>query len=192
MPHVSPGVWRAWMIRHLQSPLSTAVPAIGALLGLAFALLYGIDLSVFHPFLSALLVGWILLSGVLLYLSSRTRPVSIVLYCLGCTLFVSLIIVTFAFMYSNVIIAYNHYADGFRFPDDFDRRRWSLPDAERPYMVRNYALYFSAATYFTVGYGDIHPLLDVLRLLAALEAMTGYLVTIFIVTVGISNIRRES
>ena len=45
----------------------------------------------------------------------------------------------------------------------------------RPIAARANAFYFSFITLCTVGYGDITPVFDVARMLAAMEAITGTL-----------------
>ena len=49
------------------------------------------------------------------------------------------------------------------------------------YIAEN--LYFSAITYFTVGYGDIYPIADIVRTWAMQEALISHIMTLLIVPI---------
>ncbi len=184
----TPRVIYRWLPKTIQFPLPTSVLVLAAFFTVGLGGLY---LAPLHRLNTVMIVVLSLLMGLgaaMLYLSTRSRVVSIALFGLGCVLLVALIIVSFAFFYSNLVVTFSHENEGFRFPEDYDARRWRSSIDGRDRLVRHYCLYYSAITYFTVGYGDMHPLSDTIRLLSSLEAMLGYLVSIFIVTVGVSNI----
>lgn len=52
---------------------------------------------------------------------------------------------------------------------------------ETSYIAEN--LYFSAITYFTVGYGDIYPIADIVRTWAMQEALISHIMTLLIVPI---------
>ena len=53
-------------------------------------------------------------------------------------------------------------------------------------------LYFSLATLTTLGYGDVVPLYGEVRILAALEAVSGVFYVAITVAILVSRYRRES
>jgi len=72
------------------------------------------------------------------------------------------------------------------FPGSFLRGGHASTDVETD------LLYFSLVTLSTVGYGDVTPLYGEVRILAALEAVTGVLDVAITVAILVSSYRRES
>ena len=64
------------------------------------------------------------------------------------------------------LVLWPHFPDGFRFATELG------PPAEQQGLVD--ALYMSLVTLGTIGYGDISPASDVLRLIVPLEALVGF------------------
>lgn len=48
-------------------------------------------------------------------------------------------------------------------------------------------LYFSSVTYFTLGYGDLYPVGNLMRILSQLEVFIGFIINIFVAGTVISN-----
>lgn len=56
----------------------------------------------------------------------------------------------------------------------------------------NQWFYFSIVTLTTVGFGDITPINDIMRLLASVEAFIGYISPSIIISVGLALIFKEN
>lgn len=84
----------------------------------------------------------------------------------------------FAFLtlYSLTIIV---FAAIYRIIDRFSVSANFLIDGEPTGLTFNESLYFSLVTISTVGYGDIYPHSDVVRLVASIEIITGVLLLVF-------------
>ncbi|MEK6914760.1 MAG: potassium channel family protein [Nanoarchaeota archaeon] len=52
-------------------------------------------------------------------------------------------------------------------------------------------LYFSSVTYFTLGYGDLYPVGNLIRFLSQLEVFIGFLINIFSAGTVISNLNYQ-
>ncbi len=91
---------------------------------------------------------------------------------------IQLIAPAFAFLtlYSLTVIV---FAAIYRIIDRFSVAPNFLIDGRLGDLTFNEALYFSLVTISTVGYGDIYPHSDVVRLVASIEIITGVLLLVF-------------
>lgn len=64
-----------------------------------------------------------------------------------------------------------------------------LPLESLPYASGHYTLYFSVTTFFSVGNGDLQPQTPLMMLITSLEALTGYAMTVLLITAGLERIR---
>lgn len=64
-----------------------------------------------------------------------------------------------------------------------------LPLEQLPYASGHYTLYFSVTTFFSVGNGDFQPRTPFTMFVASLEALSGYAMTVLLITAGLERIR---
>lgn len=98
--------------------------------------------------------------------------------------FVVIIILIFSTLFSVVELTGMGYLKYGGCSDDFDPAMISTD----PLASHNY-IYFSAVTFFTVGYGDICPM-GIMKLMAILDAFVGHLVTVIVVALIVNNYLR--